>query len=88
MLPKYQANDKASRRDSARAMGMRILDILDSAITTQKLSASAELATIYHTNEKEAEIVQQQAKMSQIQMVAGLLTLLLIIIFLLFYTWH
>ena len=88
MLPKYHANDKASRRDSARTMGMRILDILDSAITSQKLSASAELATIYHTNEKEAEIVQQQAKMSRVQMIAGLLTLLLIIIFLLFYTWH
>ena len=88
MLPKYRANYEARREDSARQVGRRILDILDSAITTQKLSASAELATIYHTNEKEAEIVQQQAKMSQIQMVAGLLTLLLIIIFLLFYTWH
>ena len=88
MLPKYRANYEARREDSARQVGRRILSILDSAITTQKLSASAELATIYHTNEKEAEIVQQQAKMSQIQMVAGLLTLLLIIIFLLFYTWH
>ena len=88
MLPKYQANDKASRRDSARAMGMRILDILDSAITTQKLSASAELATIYHTNEKEAEIAHQQAKMSQMQMAGSLIALALIIVFLLFYTWH
>ena len=86
MLPKYQANDKASRRDSARAMGMRILDILDSAITTQKLSASAELATIYHTNEKEAEIAHQQAKMSQMQMAGSLIALALIIVFLLFYT--
>jgi serine phosphatase RsbU (regulator of sigma subunit) len=88
MLPKYQANYQANREDSARAMGIRILNILDSAITSQKLSASAELATIYHTNEKEAEIAQQHAKMSKIQMTAGLLTLLLIIIFLLFYTWH
>ncbi len=88
MLPKYQANDKASRRDSARAMGMRILDILDSAITTQKKSASAELATIYHTNEKEAEIAHQQAKMSQMQMAGSLIALALIIVFLLFYTLH
>ena len=88
MLPKYHANYQAHREDSARAMGIHILDILDSAITTQKLSASAELATIYHTNEKEAEIGRQQAKMSMIQMSAGLLTLLLIIIFLLFYTFH
>ena len=88
MLPKYRANYEANRGDSARQMGIRILSILDSAITSQKLSASAELATIYHTNEKEAEIVQQQAKMSRIQMTAGLATLGIIIIFLLFYTLH
>ena len=88
MLPKYHANYQAHREDSARAMGIRILDILDSAITTQKQSASAELATIYHTNEKEAEIAYQHAKMSKIQMIAGLATLALIIVFLLFYTWH
>ena len=88
MLPKYHANYQAHREDSARAMGIRILDILDSAITTQKQSASAELATIYHTNEKEAEIAYQHAKMSKIQMIAGLAALALIIVFLLFYTWY
>ena len=88
MLPKYHANYQANRGDSARAMGIRILSILDSAITSQRMSASAELATIYHTNEKEAEIAQQQAKMSKIQMTTGLLTLGLIIIFLLLYTFH
>ena len=88
MLPKYRANYEAHRGDSARQMGMRILSLLDSAITTQKRSASAELATIYHTNEKEAEIGRQQAKMSKMQMIGGLIALGLIIIFLLFYTLH
>ena len=88
MLPKYHANYQAKREDSARVMGIRILELLDTAITSQKLSASAELATIYHTNEKEAEIAYQHAKMSKIQMIAGLATLALIIVFLLFYTWH
>ena len=88
MLPKYRANYEAHRGDSARQMGMRILSLLDSAITTQKQSASAELATIYHTNEKEAEIGRQQAKMSKMQMIGGLIALGLIIIFLLFYTLH
>ena len=88
MLPKYHANYQAHRGDSARAMGIRILEILDSAITSQKQSASAELATIYHTNEKEAEIAYQHTKMAKIQMIAGLATLALIIVFLLFYTWH
>ena len=61
MLPKYRANYEAHREDSARRMGIHILSLLDTAITTQKLSASAELATIYHTNEKEAEIARQHA---------------------------
>jgi serine phosphatase RsbU (regulator of sigma subunit) len=88
MLPKYHANYQAHREDSARAMGIRILDILDSAITTQKQSASAELATIYHTNEKEAEIARQHAQMSNMQMIGGLIALGLIIVFLLFYTFY
>ena len=78
MLPKYRANYEARRGDSARAMGVRILGILDSAITTQKK----------HTNEKEAEIAHQQAKMSQMQMAGSLIALALIIVFLLFYTLH
>ena len=86
MLPKYRANYEANRSDSARQMGIRILSILDSAITTQKQSASAELATIYHTNEKEAEIGRQQAKMSKIKMGVSLASLAVIIVFLIFYT--
>ena len=88
MLPKYRANYEARREDSARQVGRRILSILDSAITIQKKSASAELATIYHTNEKEAEIAHHQAKMSQMQMAGSLIALALIIVFLLFYTLH
>ena len=88
MLPKYRANYEAHREDSARRMGMHILSLLDTAITTQKLSASAELATIYHTNEKEAEIARQHVQMSNMQMIGGLIALGLIIVFLLFYTLH
>ena len=88
MLPKYRANYEAHREDSARQMGIRILSLLDSAITSQKRSASAELATIYHTNEKEAEIARQQTQMSKMQMVGGLVALFLAVIFLLFYTFH
>jgi serine phosphatase RsbU (regulator of sigma subunit) len=88
MLPKYRANYEAHREDSARRMGMHILSLLDTAITTQKLSASAELATIYHTNEKEAEIARQHAQMSNMQMIGVLIALGLIIVFLLFYTFY
>ena len=88
LLPKYRANAEAGRRDSATVAGMRILSILDSAITNQKNSATVELATIYETNQKEAEIAEQKANLTRLQFIATGVSLLLIIIFLVVYTLH
>ena len=88
MLPKYRANAEAGRRDSARVMGERILMLLDSAITEQKNSSTAELATIYDTQGKEAEIANQQAKLSRQRLWATGVALVLIIVFFLIYTLH
>ena len=81
MLPKYKANAEAGRRDSARFQAERILSLLDSAITSQKHSATAELATIYDTQGKEAEIAQQQAKLSQQRLISSLVALALVVTF-------
>lgn len=81
LLPKYRANAKAGRRDSARHTGMRILNLLDSAITDQKRSATVELATIYNTQQKEAEIARQRESLTKMQVIAAVVTLSLIIIF-------
>ena len=88
LLPKYRANAEAGRRDSARVMGERILSLLDGAITDQKNSATAELATIYDTQGKEAEISQQQAKLSRQRLMATGIALVLIIVFFIIYTLH
>ena len=88
LLPKYRANAEASRRDSARVMGERILSLLDSAITAQKNSATAEMATIYDTQGKEAEIAQQQANLSRQRLLATGIALVLIIVFFIVYTLH
>ena len=88
LLPKYRANAEAGRRDSALAAGRRILSILDSAITNQKNSATVEMATIYETNQKEAEIAQQKADLTRLQFIAIGVSLLLVIIFLVVYTLH
>ena len=88
LLPKYRANAEAGRRDSALAAGRRILSILDSAITSQKNSATVEMATIYETNQKEAEIAQQKADLTRLQFIAIGVSLLLVIIFLVVYTLH
>ncbi|MBR1388196.1 MAG: hypothetical protein IJ569_01030, partial [Prevotella sp.] len=88
MLPKYRANREAGRRDSAIVAASNILAVLDSAITNQKNSASAELATLYNTNEKEAEIARQKAHLTRMQFIAMGVVLVLIIIFLTVYSFH
>ena len=88
MLPKFWANKEAGRRDSARAAAEKVLMVLDSAITSQKNSATAELATIYDTQGKEQEILQKQADLSRQRMWTTAIALLLIILFLIIYTFH
>ncbi len=86
MLPKYRANAEAHRGDSARVIGQRILALLDSAITTHKSSSTAELATIYDTQGKEAEIARKEADLSKTRLFSTGIALVLIIIFFLVYT--
>lgn len=64
MFPKFRANAEAGRKDSAIAMGFKILAALDTAIVAQKRSDAAELATIYDTQQKETEIARQQAQIA------------------------
>ena len=88
MLPKFRANLEAGRRDSARIIAANILTLLDSAITAQKNSATAELATIYNTQGKEAEIARHQANLTQQRLVSTGIALVLIVIFFVVYTLH
>ena len=65
LFPKYRANAYAGYKDSALAVGLRILDALDSAIVWDKQDEAAELATIYETQEKDREIAEQKSSISQ-----------------------
>lgn len=86
MLPKFIANKQAGRRDSSAVAGQHILDILDSVITAQKKSATAELATIYDTQGKEAEIARKEADLSKTRLFSTGVALVLLVIFFLIYT--
>jgi signal transduction histidine kinase len=86
LLPKYRANSLAGREDSARFSARRILLILDSAITAEKNSSMAELATIYDTNQKDAQIVQQQADMARMRWLSTTAALVLLTVFFVIYT--
>ncbi len=86
LLPKYNANIRSQRPDSARVTGERILALLDSAISNQKTTATVELATIYDTQGKEAEIARKEADLSETRLISTGIALVLIIIFFLSYT--
>ena len=85
LLPKFRANVWAMRRDSAMAVGMNLCEALDSAIIKNKTNDAAELATIYETQQKEAQIALQQAKMARQRMFSTMIALALVIIFFLIF---
>ena len=86
LLPKYEAYAQAGQADSAQAMGAFILSVLDSIITDQKDNTASELATIYHTNQKDAQIVQQQANLQRSRWINTMFILGLLTIFFIIYS--
>ena len=65
LIPKLKANVEAGRRDSVMQMAINMCDVVDSAIIKNKSDESAELATIYGTEQKETEIAKQKAKIAE-----------------------
>jgi serine phosphatase RsbU (regulator of sigma subunit) len=87
-LPKFRANLGARRKDSVIAVGAQICNALDSAIYLARQDDAAELATIYDTQQKEAQIARQRAEMTRIQMVSSMVALILVVFFLSIYIWN
>ena len=85
---KFKANYMAGRRDTALAVAAYVFENLDSAITKQKNSDAAELATVYQTKQKDAEIAEQQAELSQQRWIGTLVALVLLTVFFTVYTLH
>ena len=88
MLPQLRANIGAGRHDSIASMSSQLCDALDSAIVQAKTNDAAELATIYHTQEKEAQIVQQRADLNRQRLFGISIASLLVLIFLVIYIYH
>ena len=85
---KFKANYLAGRRDSALAVAAYVFENLDSAITKQKKSNAAELATVYQTQQKDAEIARQQISLSRQRWIGTLVALVLLTTFFIIYTWY
>ena len=84
-LPKFRANLGARRKDSVIAVGAQICNALDSAIYLARQDDAAELATIYDTQQKEAQIARQREEMTRIQMIAFMVASVLVVGFLFVY---
>ena len=88
LLPKYRANVGAQRKDSAINVGLQICESLDSAISEAKRNDAAELATMYDTHQKEAQIAHQQADLSRQRLIGTAIALVLLVSFFTIYTLH
>ena len=85
LTTKFHYNYLAGRKDTALAVALRIDSLLPPAIEAQKESDAAELATIYETQEKEAQIAQQQMELSQQRLWGAMIVFGLIALFLTLY---
>ena len=82
---KFNAHLGAGHRDSALAVATRILNGLDSAEVWERRDKTAELATIYDMNEKDAQIAEKEAKLNQMRIVVLLIVIVLLLVFFFIY---
>ena len=80
LLPKFRANYFSGRQDSALQVALQIAELYDSALVRQKRSESAELATIYDTQGKERQIMEQRAQNRFVTAVSTAITALSVLI--------
>ena len=86
LTKKFTANYKAGRKDSALSVAAYTFEYLDSAIILERKNQALELATIYQTQQKDAEIAQQQIELNAQRWIATVITLILVIIIFVVYT--
>jgi serine phosphatase RsbU (regulator of sigma subunit) len=85
-LQKYKYNLMAGHRDTANVLANRICQNLDSALSRYVHGKSAELATIYETQQKDAEIAEQKNSLLQTRVVALLVAIVLLTVFFVVYS--
>ena len=86
LAEKFRLYHKIGRKDGALATANFICEHLDSAIHRQNEGNMAEMATIYETQKKDAEIAQQQIKLTQQRVIGLIIAIVLLTIFFIIYT--
>ena len=88
IIPRLKANLGAGRTDTVLSLARKIADNYENAFREYRDKNAAELATIYQTQEKDAEIAQQQIKLSRQRLIGTLVALALLSVFFIIYTWY
>ena len=83
---KFKANYMSGRHDTALHVASYIFEHLDSAIFRERESNTAEMATIYETQKKDAEIAQQRIELTQERVLGLAIAIVLLTIFFIIYT--
>ncbi len=86
LVPQYNAWRNMGNNQKAIAMADSITSVLDSAIVRWRNSDAMELATIYDTQGKEAQIAQKQAALTRLWWIATMVVLGLVILSFIIYT--
>ena len=82
----FKANYLAGRRDSALAVAKYVFDRLDSVIIANRQSNALEMATVYETQKKDAEIAKQQIELTQQRLIGLVIAIALLTVFFVVYT--
>lgn len=88
LVPFFTAYQKSGRKEMALFTAQRIVDAVDSIDSYERKHNAAELAIIYETREKEAQIAEQSDAMTQQRIIIFLIVLLSLVVFLIFYMFH
>ena len=86
LVPQYNAWRNMGNNQKAIAMADSITSVLDSAVVRWRNSDAMELATIYDTQGKEAQIAQKQAALTRLWWIATMVVLGLVILSFIIYT--
>ena len=84
----FKANYMAGRRDSALAVAKYVFDRLDSMIIADRQSNATEMATVYETQKKDAEIAKQQIELTQQRVIGLVIAIVLLTVFFVIYSLH
>ncbi len=85
MVPRYLSCANAGQTAKTIAVGRDLCQMLDSAIAVAQRDKAAELATIYETQQKEAQIAQQQAELSHQRIIGLFIAVVALFIFFIIY---